>query len=409
MSAPSIADLRAELTRVRAMQTDWMSRGSPEQEGDVIRALVATAEAKLAAAIANAPADPNAPPDEPPAHMLPPDQDPWANTLPDAPQPSPIAHAHADKVARKRSQNKPPRPARSSRDVLDKETDARFWAQMHYKVGQKLDPNNAADRAMVKAWLDIFHKVEAEDMTGHLVTTYDHPEVAKLLEDAKHARQAAEGHYEQAHDPWADKATVDQRVKDAHDANKASKDAASKAAAYQPPTVSPQVAQTSVDDAHRAVGQQPPPSTVPGRGHLSWSQPGAHPSHPDLATPNAATQPTPASPSDKLANANAEDAAKRAAEAHAHETAKDQGGSFPKFGEGKPDSDKPKKGLSTIVKVALGLLGVGAVGGLGYAMFGRGGSRPATKSSRARPRKRRSAPARRPSSPPWAAGPPGGI
>src|SRR6185295_7793039 len=179
MSA-SIADLRAELDRVRALEADWKSRGSPEPEGAGVRAKVAAAEALLGNAIANAPADPDAPGD-----MLPPDQDPWAST--DANAPSPVAVAHGNKVAAKRSQQKPPRPHASSRDVLNKETDARFWAQTHYKVGQKLDPNSAADRAYVKTWLDTFHKVEAEDQTGHLVTTYDHPDVVANLEAAKAA------------------------------------------------------------------------------------------------------------------------------------------------------------------------------------------------------------------------------
>lgn len=424
MSASTIADLRAELDSVRALEADWKARGSPAQEAPVIRAMVAAAETKVASAIARAPADPSMPATPDPGVFVPgaaikpplppPNQnDPWANTLPDAPAPSPVAHAHANKVADKRSKSKPPRSSQASRDVLNNETDARFWAQTHYKIGDKLDPNSAADRAYVKTWLDIFHKVEAEDSTGHLVTTYDHPEVAKLIADAKGARHAAEQHYEQAHDPWADEQAVDQSVKNAQAANKASKDAANKAASYQPPTVSPTVVQTSVDDAHRALGQKPPGSTVPGRGHPAWGQPGAHPSHPELATPSAANGTTSqASPSDKLGLVNTADAAGRAADAHANEEPQDPaaGDAIPKFPD-KPDSGK--KGLSIISKVAIGAGALAALAFGSYFAFFSGGSSRRAAPSRAPARRRATRrPAVRPSeswAPPTMPGRPGSM
>ena len=49
-----------------------------------------------------------------------------------------------------------------SRDILNKETNARFWAQTGYKPGQRLDPNNPLDKAKMPVWMDIFRKVNAE-------------------------------------------------------------------------------------------------------------------------------------------------------------------------------------------------------------------------------------------------------
>ena len=58
-----------------------------------------------------------------------------------------------------------------SRDVLNKETNARFWAQTKYKVGKPLDPKNPLDKAQIPVWNDTFRKVQAEANAGNLVTT----------------------------------------------------------------------------------------------------------------------------------------------------------------------------------------------------------------------------------------------
>lgn len=417
---PTIAELRTQLANARAWEIEWKARGAPESEASGVLARVADAERALAEAIGGGDSNP----------VLAPEQDPWSDgfqgptdgpvTKPsqlDRPQPhqdlprpprapASAADAHASHVAKRREQRgKPPRAV--SKEVINKETDARFWAQTHYKVGQKINPNIPADRAMVKAWMDIFHKVEAEAATGHLVTTWDHPEVAELIDTATQAREAAEHHMEEAStstDPWA----KTNAIESATAANKASQAAANKAASYQPPTISPQVAATAVRDAHAAARKPPPNVKIFPKGHpVNW-RPSARPSNPVLATPNApeaASSPDDPSPtaSDNLALANAAGAPDRAADLHAQDAAKDQSGGLPRFPDQAPGGSK-KSGLSLFQKIALGLGGLVAAGGVGYGIYrASSSSSPRSTPRRARPR-RRAAPAA-PSFP----GMPGGV
>jgi hypothetical protein len=83
-------------------------------------------------------------------------------------------------------------------EVLNQETNARFWAQTNYKPGKKLDMADPHDKAMAKVWKTIYAAVKEEAAAGRLVTTYDHPQVAQHLEDASVASQAAEIHREAA-------------------------------------------------------------------------------------------------------------------------------------------------------------------------------------------------------------------
>jgi hypothetical protein len=71
-----------------------------------------------------------------------------------------------------------------SQDTLNKETDALFWAQTGYKVGQKLDPRDTADQAYRHVWMDTYNKVKRAAEAGTLVTTFDHPAVEQHLSDS---------------------------------------------------------------------------------------------------------------------------------------------------------------------------------------------------------------------------------
>ncbi len=373
---PTIPELRAELDRVRAMEADWKARGAPEPEGAGVRAHVAAASQSIANAVARGDDPWAGPPGEQDEIEMPAENMRREIEMPaENMRRPPAVQAHAAKVAHKRSQQKPPRPARSSKDVLNKETDARFWAQSGYKVGQKLDPKNPADSAMSKLWLDIFHKVEGEDETGHLVTTWDHPEVAQHLDEATAARQAAEQHLDQAAaapDTWEQTRNVEA----AATANNASQAAAGKAAKYQPATASPHVAQTAAHDAHTATKRPPPGVVVFPKGHPVHWRPSAQPAHPSLNTPNApgAGSPGPVSAADELALGNAAGAPQRAADLHANEAARDgetqpideTGGTLPRFGNKKP-GDKKKLGAGKIALIVGGV--AAAVGGVGYAVW----------------------------------------
>lgn len=44
--------------------------------------------------------------------------------------------------------------------LLTRETNARFWAQTAYKIGQNLDMTNPYDRKMAKVWFDIYQAVQ---------------------------------------------------------------------------------------------------------------------------------------------------------------------------------------------------------------------------------------------------------
>lgn len=50
---------------------------------------------------------------------------------------------------------------------IDRETDARFWAETGYKPGQKLDPHDHDDRHMINAWLRIRYEVAQEYAAQH--------------------------------------------------------------------------------------------------------------------------------------------------------------------------------------------------------------------------------------------------
>lgn len=151
--------------------------------------------------------------------------------------------------------------------VIDKETDARFWASMGYKPGQKLDPSNPTDAKMIPVWLDIQAKVQHEAATGTLVTTFDHPTVTQNIAAAHAADQETAAQLAAAaHAP--DPATAHHHVVAAAQAADASAQKTHAAAAVQPPTGSPQLAHQAAQHA----AQEPPPPGAPLSEHVAHAQ-----------------------------------------------------------------------------------------------------------------------------------------
>ncbi len=205
-----------------------------------------------------------------------------------------------------------------SRTLLNQETDARFWAQTHYKIGRPLDLQDPTDRAMAKAWQDLFLAVQREDREGRLRVTFNDPAVRALLADA--AAQADQARdYLSAAAVAPDLQTEAAHVAAATAAHQAAGQAARDAAARQPPTVSPLVVQAAADQAARALGQPPPDPVVyelPAH-HPAVASPQAQPRLPVPAivapTPSHVPSPHPPTPGappappvrDVLAEANA--------------------------------------------------------------------------------------------------------
>lgn len=208
---------------------------------------------------------------------------------------------------------------RVAQTVLNKETDARFWAQTGYRPGQKLDPSNPTDKAMTRVWLDIYAKVKAEDAAGKLALTYNHPQVEQHLNDAAVANQAAATHLDAAATA-PDPATAASHEQAAQAASTIGQQSAAQAAAYQPPTASPAVAQAASAEAHAAAGQVPPRGVVVFPvGHPAHGHPHAQPAHPDLAAtaPRPGRWQPPRGAMDHLALAQAGSAPKRSGDAYA--------------------------------------------------------------------------------------------
>ena len=63
------------------------------------------------------------------------------------------------------------------------ETDAQFWAQTHYKPGQKLDPHDPTDRKMISVWIDLYRRVrEAAALRDNLGRELGAPQVMTVGE-----------------------------------------------------------------------------------------------------------------------------------------------------------------------------------------------------------------------------------
>jgi hypothetical protein len=66
-------------------------------------------------------------------------------------------------------------PTSTPKDVLYKEANKRFWNRTHYKPGQKLDLSIAEDRRQAQVWMEILHEIEREANAGHLQLTPEVP------------------------------------------------------------------------------------------------------------------------------------------------------------------------------------------------------------------------------------------
>lgn len=154
-----------------------------------------------------------------------------------------------------------------SRDDLNRETNARFWVQSGYKVGQPLNPNNPLDKAQMPVWMDVFRKVKAQADAGTLVLTYNRPEVAHPLADAEIASTVAVVHVDAAVKA-SDPTTAKQHAAAAVTATQVSSLKSNEAAKNQPPTVSPRLEEI----AAREGAKTPPPPHAPAVDHIAHEQ-----------------------------------------------------------------------------------------------------------------------------------------
>jgi len=288
-----IAAARAELDHARYLVEDWKRRGSPIVEQAELEIRLAAAEARVANLIDPGPLS-TATPKQATQHY---------------------AH-HAARAAHAAMSS----TQKAAASMLDKETDARFWAQTGYKVGQKLDTSNPTDRAMAKIWTDIYNKVKSEDAAGRLVLTYNHPVVEHHLDAAAEAHDAATASLDAAAKaPSPEESAA--HTADAHAAAQTAAAESAKAAIQQPPTVSPEVAHTAAQETTPAPVPKPHPGKA-GRGAHPYRDPHPHTvvqitstgMLQDLGPGGAATSPETAN--DALAQMQAQNAPARAAALH---------------------------------------------------------------------------------------------
>lgn len=148
---------------------------------------------------------------------------------------------------------------------LYKEADARFWAQTGYAPGRHLDPENPVDAHMIPVWQDIYKKVHAEWASGKLVTTYDHPVVTGLLQEAAHEMaKAADALGASIATPPSDPIGKAAHAADSDAAHAKANAAAQKAATYQPVTASPVLANQAAMSTMTMVAGIPPAGVVIG-------------------------------------------------------------------------------------------------------------------------------------------------
>jgi hypothetical protein len=270
-TAADIAAARAELDHARALVADWKQRGSPPFEESVLTTRLAAAEAAVANAIG-----PTTGPTWPQREV-----GPFA--LP------PSSNSNSPRARAAKTATRPPAGSPDHDALINHETNARFWAQTGYKVGQKLDANNPTDKAMIKAWLDVHAKVLREDKEGRLVVTYNNPALGEHLRLSEEADQAAAAHLDAAAtaqaDPYKAPEIAQDHIKAATQAISDSQQHAQKAASLQPPTVSPEVVKIAAHDAHAAAGLPPPNVKLLPDQRGRW-HPNAAPSSPDLAKPS---------------------------------------------------------------------------------------------------------------------------
>lgn len=202
---------------------------------------------------------------------------------------------------------------RPTADELNRETDARFWSQTKYKIGDKLDPQNPTDAAQVKVWLATFAEVKHQGEIGTLHLTFDRPEVIKGLADAR-AAQLAAGHLANAAQVATDPAKRDEHIAEAALAKHVADAKATEVAqtAQHPPAPAPAQAAAAAEAA-----AAPPPPSAPASDHLAHEQasnppppataPDATPSPPAIAPTPAACPPQTQAPTTPPAKKPAQD------------------------------------------------------------------------------------------------------
>lgn len=188
----------------------------------------------------------------------------------------PLAAVNAAQVAQVSAALKIPE---ATQRELYAETDARFWAQTGYKVGQKLDPNVPADRPWVAVWQTIYGKVLAEYKAhGFAVPTHKLPAVTQPLAAAASAQAQSDAHVHAAATA-PDAATAAAHAQAADAAHAQASQHAAQAAKAQPVSVHPAHVQHA-SDATLAAAPTAAVDAISG-GRLPVAGPdGAHPPSP---------------------------------------------------------------------------------------------------------------------------------
>lgn len=218
-----------------------------------------------------------------------------------------------------------------ARSTLDRETDARFWAQTGYRVGRRLNPHDPADQQMIPVWLDVARKVAAEDEAGRLQLTYNHPAVEDGLSDAEIASHAQAGHLAAAA-TTDDPSVAQDHLRAASDAQDAHVQATRRAADVQPPTASPFLADQAaawvaqiLGEAHAPVDDRLPADHPAREAQDAAPRPGPSPvavapppmlPDPGTASASLATSPAHQAADDQVALAQARSAPDAAALTH---------------------------------------------------------------------------------------------
>jgi len=151
--------------------------------------------------------------------------------------------------------------------IIEKETDARFWAQTGYKPGVRLSRKDPRDVEMMRVWRGIRDQVQLEFKGGTLVTTFDHPVTSTALSEAAAAHQAATVHLEAAA-TTPDPAEAAAHVEAAAAHAEAAATRAQEAADVQPPSTSPRL----VEEAAAHAAASPPAPEAQAGEHLAHAQ-----------------------------------------------------------------------------------------------------------------------------------------
>jgi len=153
--------------------------------------------------------------------------------------------------------------------IINKETDARFWAQTGLKVGHKLDPSNPTDAAFIPVWNQIHAQVIAEDQAGNLHLTYNQPAAQQAIVTAAAADADTAAHLDAA------KAATDPATKEAHVQAAAASQGQSAQATAQLQQATKGTAKadpTTVAAASQQAASTPPPPAADSKHHVGHHQ-----------------------------------------------------------------------------------------------------------------------------------------